>query len=129
VVSFQGRSSDLTQSTDAWTRKQYEKEAEDLIRSLELDGYRLVGSRLLAPESDVLDIQETAGVLDSLYRELGLAKREVALHCLKLSEEHWFGEKWDDCIGNARRFLECVLQEVAAAQCMHKTAVLLPSQT
>jgi hypothetical protein len=88
--------------------------AEALKQSLNLDGYSYTDRRLLAPESDVLDVREIAGVLESLVGGLGLANQDVAVHCLKLSEGHWLDGKWDDCISNARRFLESVMQEVAS---------------
>ncbi len=90
-------------------------ELADLKRNLELDGYFYVEHRLIAPERDVLDVQEEAGVLQSLYLELGLENKETASHHLKLTEEHYLAGKWDDSIANARKFLECVAQEVAAS--------------
>jgi hypothetical protein len=87
---------------------------ERLLESLELDGYIYRDSRLIAPETDVLDTQEEAGVLATLFSDLGLDNWSTAKHCLDLSEEHWLNGKWDDCISNARRFMECVLQECAA---------------
>src|SRR5690349_10388704 len=67
------------------TKKRY----GHMLDSLGLDGYVYKDGRLLAPESDVLDTRETAGVLEQLYDELGLGEKKVALHCLKLSEDHW----------------------------------------
>lgn len=86
-----------------------------LRSSLELDGYVYRNSRLLSPESDVLDTEEAAGVLDELYTSLALDNKTLALHHLKLSEEHFLAKRWDDTISNARKFLETVLQEVASA--------------
>jgi hypothetical protein len=110
-------------------RSYYEREDKKrnaLLACLELDGYVYRDSKLLAPESDVLDARETAGVLQQLYDELGLGEKEVALHCLALSEEHWLKGKWDDCISNARRFLEAVMREVAAAHSLFKTGNEMP---
>lgn len=113
------------QLADEWQQKKYGQVVNELERCLELDGYSFVNGRLLTPESDILDVAETSGVLETLYADLGLDNREVAFHCLKRSEEHWLGEKWDDCISNARRFLEGVLQEVAAAHSKRKTGAQL----
>jgi len=85
-----------------------------LLESLELDGYVYRGFRLIAPESDILDTQEEGGVLATLFNDLQLDNWPTAQHCLNLSEEHWLNGKWDDCISNARRFMECTLQEAAA---------------
>ena len=91
---------------------------DELVNRLELDGYIYLDSRLLASEEDVLDVQEITGVLESLFSSLNLGNRETAFHHLNLSEEHYVSQKWDDSISNSRKFLECVLQEVAAAHCL-----------
>jgi hypothetical protein len=86
----------------------------ELKKSLELDGYVYNNSRLLIPESDILDIKEEEGVLENLFRSLGLQNRETIFHHLSLSEVHYINAKWDDSISNSRKFLEGILQEVAA---------------
>ena len=95
------------------------------MRSLELAGYSLREGKLLAPEQDALDVQHEMGVLHSLYRELRLANEDTAFHHLELSEEHYLSERWDDSISNSRKFLECVLTEVAKAHCVSQTGVEL----
>jgi hypothetical protein len=85
---------------------------------LELDGFTIKGSKIVIPEEDVLDAQEEAGVLEQLYRELGLGDPETVLHHLRLSEEHYVAGRWDDSISNSRKFLECVLREVASSHSM-----------
>jgi hypothetical protein len=84
-------------------------------KSLQLDGYVLRGETLLVPEAEVLEVPEETGVLRGLYDELGLLNRETAFHHLALSEEHYLAGRWDDSISNSRKFLEGVLQEVAAS--------------
>jgi hypothetical protein len=86
---------------------------KNLLKNLELDGYLFHNSRLFAPESDILDVKEKEGLLVDLYKSLGLQNQETAFHHLQLSEEHYLNQKWDDSISNSRKFLECVLQEVA----------------
>jgi len=86
---------------------------EDVPKRLELDGFVFRGTTLLAPEEDALDAEEAAGVLQRLYNDLQLDNAETAMHHLKLSEEHYLATRWDDSIGNSRKFLECVLSEVA----------------
>ncbi|MCH7725793.1 MAG: hypothetical protein IH991_04830 [Planctomycetes bacterium] len=92
-----------------------EKNRHELQSNLELDGYEYRNGRLIASEIDVHDTQEAVGVLGELYVDLRLNNVETALHCLKLSDEHWLNQNWDDCISNARRFLELTMQEVAVA--------------
>ncbi len=87
----------------------------EFLRSLDLDGYVFRGDALLAPEEDVLDAKEQSGVLQDLYRELQLQNQDTVFHHLTLSEEHYLAKNWDDSISNSRKFLEGVLQEVAAS--------------
>ena len=85
-----------------------------LVSSLELDGYSYRGSKLLYSERDVLDIQEEQGILAQLYAELHLRSRDIAFRDLNLSDEHYMNGKWEDSISNSRKFLECVMMQVAA---------------
>jgi hypothetical protein len=48
-----------------------------------------------------------------LFKSLNLKNEETAYHHLLLSEEHYLHQNWDDSISNSRKFLECVLIEVA----------------
>ncbi len=100
---------------------------KELLRSLELDGYTYRDSRLLSPESDVLDVQEETGVLQSLYKSLGLNDEQVVLHHLALSEAHYLAGRWDDSISNSRKFLEGVLREVANTHSTRKKNAPLSS--
>lgn len=96
-----------------YLRKGEDSLIEDIRKRLELDGFVFRDTSLLAPEEDVLDAEEAAGVLQRLYGELQLEDASTAMHHLKLSEEHYLAERWDDAISNSRKFLECVLREVA----------------
>ncbi len=98
----------------------------DLRSALELDGYEYKDRRLLALETDVLDVQQESGVLQSLYTALDLQNRDTAFHHLQLTEEHYLGERWDDSISNSRKFLECVLQETAAKHSEKVKVIGLP---
>ncbi|MGW8428143.1 hypothetical protein ACWGJQ_22020 [Peribacillus simplex] len=84
-----------------------------LINSLELDGYKYNNGKLILSEVDILEVEEETGVLESLYTELNLNNREMALHHLKLSSEHYLAAKWDDSISNSRKYMESVLREIA----------------
>jgi hypothetical protein len=86
-----------------------------LLRQLELDGFVLIESKLLTPEEGVMDVEEETHLLKSLYTSLGLKRSEVAFHHLDLSEEHYIAGRWEDAISNSRKFLECILREIAAA--------------
>jgi hypothetical protein len=105
----------------------YKKYNEKLQKSLELDGYIYRNSILLTPESDILDVNEEEGVLTTLYKSLGLANQQTAFHHLELSEKHYVDGKWDDSISNSRKFLECVLEEVASKHNVTIKGAALPS--
>lgn len=87
----------------------------DKIKSrLELDGYIWRNKKLLFSESDVLDTEEEKGLLENLIKESSLDNQTTILHHLELSEDHYLNKKWDDSISNSRKFIESILQEVAA---------------
>lgn len=94
---------------------------QTLSRPLELDGYVFKDGELRREEQDHVDVREAHGVIGDLYHELVLPNDDVALHHLKLSEDHYIAGKWDDSIGNSRKFLEQVLREVASAHCTKTT--------
>lgn len=100
-----------------------------LVRSLELDGYTYRDSRLLVPESDVLDVEEETGVLQSLYTQLSLPNKDGNFQFLKYSEEHYIAERWADSIANSRKFLEGTLREVAAVHSLRVKQNELPEGT
>ena len=101
--------------TEHWSLDDMRETVTAMQRQLELDGYIYRDGRLLSPESDVVDTQEAAGVLETLYKQLALGNTETAIHHLKLSEDHYLAGRWDDAISNARKFFECALSEIAIA--------------
>jgi hypothetical protein len=116
-------------NASSYSKPDIEDEIKQLHRNLELDGYVYKDLRLLAPESDVLDVEEEAGVLESLFTTLRLNNKETIFYHLKLSEEHYLGERWDDSISNSRKFLEGILQEVAALHSLEVKHTTLPDST
>lgn len=85
-----------------------------VTRQLSLDGWMWTGTKLTRREESVIDEQEEAGYLQSLYMTLGLQDSHTTFHHLGLSEEHYVSKRWDDSISNSRKVLEKVLYEVAA---------------
>lgn len=85
-----------------------------LTSELELDGYIFRDGKLYYTEAAVLDTEDEEGILEKLARDLDLANQDIMKHVLRLSETHYVEERWDDSIANSRRYLESVLQEVAA---------------
>jgi hypothetical protein len=115
--------------TDSYSREKIESKITNLKKNLELDGYKYSDGRLLTPESDVLDIKEESGVLESLFSSLSLANKPVTVNHLNLSEEHYLASRWSDSISNSRNFLESVLREVAAAHSTRIKNMPLPQNT
>ena len=104
---------------------------DKLKSKLELDGYlwNPVSKKLLFSEEAVLDVKEEQGVLATLAENLSLENRDVILHHLALSEEHYHNHKWDDSISQSRKFMESILQEVAARHYYVQNNVNLPIDT
>lgn len=100
---------------DIQSKEEIEECIKQLLLNLELDGYNFYNNRLLTAETDVLEIKEEIGLLETLYDTIHLENKELSLYHLQLSEEHYLTSKWDDCISNSRKFLENVLREVAIA--------------
>lgn len=79
--------------TIGYQKKSLQQQIEDLTSYLELDGYIFKNSKLLIPEEDVLKIKEEIGILETLYDSLNLDCKEVSMHHLNLSEEHYLAKK------------------------------------
>lgn len=92
-----------------------------LLRSLELDGYIYREPDLFRPEQDIINVEEERRTLHVLYKSLNLDDKEQAFKFLDLSEEHYIAGRWEDAIGNARKFFEQVLSEVANSHSIKST--------
>jgi hypothetical protein len=91
-----------------------QKDMTALLRALELDGYVFRDGKLLHVESSIVDVEKQHSALRQLAKDLKLAKQDVLSRTLDLSEEHYAAGRWEDCIGNSRKFLELCLQECAS---------------
>lgn len=101
----------------------------ELIRSLEVDGYIYRDNRLISQESDLLDVTEEQGILDTLYTSLALSNVDMFRSHLKLSEEAYLAGRWGDAIHNSRLVFEEVLREVAAKHSLSVKGATLPERT
>jgi hypothetical protein len=118
-----------TEGVNSWRGKDYESYANEVQRSLELDGYVYKNSEIMSSESDVLNVEEETEVLHSLYTSMGLARRDEAFQFLELSETHYVANRWEDCIANARKFFELTMQECADKHSIHITSAPLSMKT
>lgn len=101
------------QSSNSFSANEYSAVTEEVRRRLELDGYIFRDGELLQQQTDVLNVEEETGILQSLFARAGLARADDAFEFLKLSEQHFVAARWSDCIANARKFFELTLQEGA----------------
>jgi len=108
-------------SAEAPASTDVDSETSRLLSQLELDGYLFRDGKLYYTEAAVLDVEHEQGILEKLIGDLRLQNDEVMKHHLELSATHYVDEKWDDSIGNSRKFLESVLQEAAARHHLVKT--------
>jgi len=79
---------------------------------------------LYQSEAEVLDVEEETGLLQKLYSSLTLSEQQTTFQFLKLSEEHYIAGRWSDCIGNARKFFEAVLKQIACKYSTSKKTTL-----
>jgi len=115
--------------TDRRTVDQYKGVYEGMIRRLEIDGYVFQDGELRQTEVEVLDVEAETGLLESLHTKLGLPDRQQTFEFLKLAEDHYIAGRWSDCIGNARKFFEAILQQVANKHSATTKGVGLPAST
>jgi len=87
---------------------------DEMARRLEIDGYVFRDNDLYQSEVEVLDVEAETGLLQKLYSTLALSDQEKNFQFLRLAEDHYIAGRWSDCISNARKFFEAVLQQVAS---------------
>ena len=97
------------------------------MQELELDGFIFKDGRLLASESGVIDTSEEEGIILHLAKKLGLPDVPLLKHHLNLSEQHFIGARWDDCIANARKALETILEQCATVFHQNRYGAMLPT--
>jgi len=104
----------------------YRKGLDSMKKALELDGYGFKDGRLLVPEQDVVDAQEQAGVLRTLFQDMALGEEAETFSFLEASDDHYIDGKWADAIHNARKFLESTLWCVATKNASETEGRQLP---
>jgi len=101
------------ENSDKWVVEHYQAYHDEMIRRLEMDGYVFREKELLQTEVEVLDVEAEKGLLEALHAKLRLPDGQNTFKFLKLSEDHYVAGRWSDCIGNARKFFEAMLRQVA----------------
>lgn len=99
-----------------------------LLHQLELDGLIFRDNILYKAESNILNVEEETGIVHRYIKDLNLGNQEIMLHHLALIEKDYLDEKWDDSIGNSRKFLESILREIADKHCTTEKQTPLPRE-
>ncbi|MCB4791938.1 MAG: hypothetical protein LHV68_08630 [Elusimicrobia bacterium] len=111
----------LSRDISIWYRKttgyEHDKLTElhdEMIRCLEMDGYVFKDDELYQEETDILDSEAEKGLLEKLHSSLSLPDIKQTFEFLKIAEDHYVAGLWSDCISNARKFFEAILEQVAS---------------
>jgi hypothetical protein len=112
---------------EKWQIEDYKPLNDEIVRRLEMDGYVFRDGDLYQTEVEVLDVEAEKGLLEKLYTDLMLSEQQTTFQFLKLAEDHYAAGRWSDCIGNARKFFEAVLQQVAGKYSITKGESLNPA--
>lgn len=88
-----------------------EDSRRELEEALIRDGYVSTGKELLPDEPHAVELR--SGLEALIARNAQELDHQVLLHHLKDSEEFFRLEKWDSCIGQARKFVEQLLADIA----------------
>lgn len=86
---------------------------EEMRLQLELDGYIWRENALYETEASIINEQAEQDYLGALVDQANLGDSATIKHHLKLAQEHYGQQKWDDSISNSRKFLEAILSQSA----------------
>jgi hypothetical protein len=100
----------------------------NFVNQLELDGYKYHNRELFQYEKNIFDEEEKKELITQLISELSFQNQEVITHHLNLIETNYLQEKWDDSIGNSRKFFEAILKEIADQYSLRKYSRHLPEE-
>lgn len=84
-----------------------------LSKSLELDGFRLLQGKLIPADTAVFDQPKEASFLIEQIRVTNLASEQTLLHHFTNGEQEYLQGKPDTAMGEWRKFLERLLRDIA----------------
>jgi len=87
-----------------------ESNRQKLEKALLRDGYTVFNGKLL---SEPIDVGEEKTALEILVTRNEELSRDTLVHHLKENIDHYKNGKWDSSIGQARNFVEQLLEDVA----------------
>lgn len=84
----------------------------ELISSLALDGFSLVGGRFIPSESAVINQPKEVSLLKELLKQAVFPSEKAILEHFGQGEELFVQQKWGPAIGEWRKFFEAILRDI-----------------
>jgi hypothetical protein len=95
-------------NTNGWYEDLYKVD-----RSLELDGFRHVGDKLVSADTAIFDQPGQTSLLQEKIKSSQLSSAQVLQHHFSNAEELYVARKFDTAIGDWRKFFEQLLRDIA----------------
>lgn len=96
---------------------------KELISRLELDGFSLVGGRLIPTGSEVVNQPEEVSLLKRLIKEAAYPNERVILSHYDEAEKSFVQQQWGPAISEWRKFFEAVLRDIALSASQNRPDV------
>jgi hypothetical protein len=90
-------------------------ELEQLLKSLELDGFRLHQGRLIPADTAIFDQPKQVSFLIEQIKTTKPNSEQTLLHHFSNGEQAYLEGKYDTAVGEWRKFLERLLKDIAEA--------------
>lgn len=88
-------------------------ELEQLLNSLELDGFRLHQGKLIPADTAIFDQPKQVSLLVEQIKTAKLSSEQTLLHHFSNGEQSYFEGKYDTAVGEWRKFFERLLRDIA----------------
>ncbi len=88
-------------------------ELEQLLKSLELDGFRLHQDKLIPGDTAIFDQPKQVSFLVQQIKTTKLSSEQTLLHHFSNGEQAYLEGKYDTAIGEWRKFFERLLRDIA----------------
>jgi hypothetical protein len=97
---------------DATDLHEFKVGRENLLASLTLDGFSLVGGKFVPSDSAVIDQAAEATLLQHLIKEASFPQESLILAHYEQAEELFVDQKWHPAIGEWRNFFQAVIHDI-----------------
>lgn len=88
-------------------------ELEQLLNSLELDGFRLHQGKLIPADTAIFDQPKQVSLLVEQIKTAKLSSEQTLLHHFSNGERAYLDGKYDTAVGEWRKFFERLLRDIA----------------